>query len=29
MDQTVYDGILFRLDQKGFDTAKLKLTPQP
>ena len=29
MDAAVYDGILFRLDQRGFDTEKLVLTPQP
>ena len=29
MDAAVYDGILYRLDQRGFDTSKLVLTPQP
>jgi apolipoprotein D and lipocalin family protein len=29
MDAAVYDGILFRLTQQGFDTSKLVLTPQP
>jgi len=29
MDPAVYDGILFRLAQRGFDTSKLVLTPQP
>ncbi len=29
MDAAVYDGILFRLAQRGFDTSKLVLTPQP
>lgn len=29
MDGAVYDGIVDRLNQRGFDTAKLALTPQP
>jgi len=29
MDQTVYDGIIARLEANGFDTSKLVLTPQP
>jgi apolipoprotein D and lipocalin family protein len=29
MDQTVYNGIVARLGQQGFDTARLELTPQP
>ncbi len=29
LDAAVYDGILNRLVQRGFDTSKLTLTPQP
>ena len=29
MDATVYDGIIASLNDKGFDTTKLELTPQP
>jgi apolipoprotein D and lipocalin family protein len=29
MDPDVYNGILSRLNQRGFDTSKLTLTPQP
>ena len=29
MDETVYEGILSRLPQKGYDPGRLQLTPQP